>query len=182
MVGLWHRRPDAGLQVKPCRLAVLPYVRIGDRLQVPQSEHVDIGLKQTAIWDWPRNLFESQRLLGEIELQESILIWWCAVKRPPDDIEASSCPGSLQTCEQPELIVGSVDRRKPQRSVDRGYRRKGKVGFEFHLPFSVLEIICLATDLPSARATPQQTESAEKCKPSLEGLAIGGEISLRPTF
>jgi hypothetical protein len=46
----------------------------------------------------------------------------------------------------------------------------------------VLEIIYLAIDLSSARTTPWQKGSGEKCKPSLGGLAIGGEISLRPTF
>src|SRR6516225_5108961 len=161
MVGLWHRRPDAGLEVKPCRLAVLLYVRIGDRLQVPQSEHVDIGLKQTAIWYRPRNFFESQRLLGEVEFQEAILFWWRAVKWPPDDIEASSRPGSLQTFEQPEWVGGRVDRRKAQRSRDRGKRRKSKVGLEFHFPSPCYKIIDRRLNPLSAGRSPGRGERKE---------------------
>src|ERR1700720_742167 len=128
MVGLRHSCPDAGLEVKSRRLAIRIFdVRIGDRLQIPQPKHVDVGLKQTAIWYRARDLFKSQRLLGQVELQEAILIRRPPLKWSPDHIEASSRPGSSQTFKKPERIVGRVDRRKPQRSFDRRKRRKGKV-------------------------------------------------------
>ena len=154
MVGLWYRCPDAGLEVKPCRLAILLYVRIRDRLQVPETEHLDIGLKQPAIWDRPRYFFESQSLLGDVEFQEPVLTWLAV--GPPDDIEASPSPGSLQTCKQPKWIVGSVDRRKPQRSVDRGYRRKGKVWFELHFPLSIRRLRARSTFIIAANSPEQE--------------------------
>jgi hypothetical protein len=84
MLGLRYSCPDAGLEVKPRGLAVRIFdVRVGDGLQIPQPEHVDVGLKQTAIWYRARDLFESQRLLGEVELQEAILIG-----RPPLEMAA----------------------------------------------------------------------------------------------
>jgi len=39
MLGLRHRRPDAGLKVKSRGLAIGIFdVRIGDRLQIPQAK------------------------------------------------------------------------------------------------------------------------------------------------
>src|SRR5580704_12349929 len=135
MLGLRHSCPDAGLEVKSRRLAIRIFdVRIGDRLQIPQPKHVDVGLKQTAIWYRAQDLFKPQRFLGEVEFQEAILIRRSPLKRSPDDIKASSRPGSFQTFKEPERIIGSVDRRKPQRSFDRGKRRKSKLGFKLHLP------------------------------------------------
>src|SRR5215471_5331801 len=94
--------------------------------------NVDIGLEQTANWYRPGDLFEPQRLLGEVELQEAILIWWASVKWPPNYIEAAPRPGPSQPFEETEWGVGWAGYREAQRSRDRGKRRKSKIGFKLH--------------------------------------------------
>src|SRR5260221_6306166 len=103
MLGLWDGRPDAGLEVKRRGFVVSTFhIRIGDRLQIPQAKHVDVGLKQAPIWYGSRNLVKFQSLLSEIEFQEAILVWWPSLKWPPDYIKARSRPGSFQSFQKAE--------------------------------------------------------------------------------
>src|SRR5689334_9072184 len=107
MLGLRHGHPEAGLEVKSCGFPIRIFnVRIRYLLQIPQPKHVDVGLKQAAIWYRARDLLEAQRLLGEVELQEAILIWGPSLKWPPNDVETLSYPGSLQTFKEAEWGVG----------------------------------------------------------------------------
>jgi hypothetical protein len=82
---------DAGLEVKACGLAFRIFdVRIGDRLQIREAKHIDIGPQQTTIWYSTVNPLESQYLIGEIEFQEVICSWRIAWS--PDDVKAFSSP------------------------------------------------------------------------------------------
>jgi hypothetical protein len=122
MLGLWHRRPDAGLKVESRELAISIFdVGIRNRLQIPQSKHGDVGLRGPADQDRFLELNLTQETLRFEEIPGAIpnrgllrLPRWCsyphrssapkrmpgnALERPPNDIETAPRPGPLQAFE-----------------------------------------------------------------------------------
>jgi hypothetical protein len=66
IVGLWHCRPNSGLDVKPSFI-----IPVFDLLEIGQTKHFDVRLKETAVRNFTADFIELQNLVGEIEFYRS---------------------------------------------------------------------------------------------------------------
>ena len=117
----WHRRPDAGFDMKS-----FFSVEIFDLLKIGQAKHVDFALKQAAVWYLTLDFFEFQGLGRKIEFEEVIVAG--RVVRSPDDIKPCPGPRSQQVLKQPEWTRGRRQ-EEPQRSFFPKKRPENKVRF-----------------------------------------------------
>ena len=69
---------------------------------------IDVGLKQTAIWNVARDQIELERLKRLIQLQEAVLN---AMKRPPNLVEAATLPGPDKTGQWTKGVRRCVSRQ-----------------------------------------------------------------------
>ncbi len=143
--GVRHAGPDSGFDVQAGAGAGL-----ADLLHVGETEHVDVGHRETAVGNRAGDARNRQGLVGHVQLEEAIL---AGVVRSPDRIEPVPLPRALKRSQRSQLVRrgGGEDLRSRCLGSRQASERKISIGLRAYSHSFLQTLWFKGDDLPRLR-------------------------------